>query len=788
MHTIAMGPAWLLSLWLLTCLLPSRCVSTPSKSHTLYVLSLAPYPHSTLSNDTLNPSWDGEASLTPGVRLAVAEINNRTDVLSDFRLELIEADCGCDLTFKAVNSYIDAVFYSGKQVVGIVGLACSDSAMVLADLTTKKALNILQVSIATSPSLNQYPYSPRPISSSFEYVTTYLSLIKLNKWKNIVILYDISRSLFKATYVEFKRQLKTDPSLSDVQIAYESVITDTFIPVEAIVESNARVVFAFLGPVAVKMMCVAAQKKMLYDSYQFIFHDRSLYEFNNDVTVLHNSVTYTCPAMLMMSAVHGNIFMQYHLNRTEQDQSSTAQNVLLISNKTYDTFFNQYYDLYTRLLQEPGHFLHVVSDLAYGPVDYDAVWSLALALNRSVPILNQRGTPLQYYWPGFNNTDAIDTILDQFYDPPLSFAGASGQILFRNSTGDSATVIYIYQILNNSMTLISSATSGVLDTVDHRQVYIPDQFATESTTIPLAGGLAVFILNGIALFLTLMFHIVNVVYQNHEYIKPSSPALNHLAFSGCYLFIISCLLFTVPRTFEQGLLVQGVLCNTFVWSLVLGLAMVFGTVTAKIWRIYRIFVYFNNPGQLLSNYLLILLVIALAIVDTVILLTWTLIDPLLAYRMKLLLSAPDKVLIWYQYQCKHLAVWVALVTLLQSIVIILLIIISIRARKVRSQYNHTKSINILIYILVFLVTLGVGVYGVLIYNLDSNTIRTSLPLGDTLMCLVLVGTVYLFILFLFLPPWLPYFHQRLPLLQKIRRREVRTTPVAHMTSFLTEQN
>lgn len=780
--------AWLLLLWLLSSALHSSCVSTPGKSHTLYVLSLAPYPHSKMPNDTLNPSWDGGATLTPGVRLAVAEINNRTDILSDFRLELIEADCGCDLTFKTVNSYTEAVFYSGKQVVGVVGLACSDSAIVLAELTKKKALSILQVAIATSPSLRQYAYAPRPVSSSFEYVTTYLALIKLNRWKNIVILYDISRALFEATYLEFKHKLK---ALGDVDVAYESIITDTFIPIDAIVESNSRVVFAFLGPVAVKMMCVAAKNNVFFDTYQFIFHDRSLYEFNTNVTVQHNSLTYTCSDTLMMSAVNGSIFMQYHLNRTELLQSNATENVVLVSNKTYRTFFQEYLDTFYQVLKEPGHFLSRVTDLTYGPVDYDAVWSLALALNRSIPMLNQRGTPLQYYWPGLNNTDAIDTILDQFYNPPLSFTGASGQITFRNKSGDSATQIYIYQIFKNSMTLISSATNGNISDISDNQSrhgYIPDQFATESASIPLVGGVFIFILNGIALFLIIMFHIVNVVYQNHEYIKPSSPALNHLAFSGCYLFIISCLLFTVPRIFEQGLMVRGVLCNGFVWSLVLGLAMVFGTVTAKIWRIYRIFVFFNNPGHLLSNHLLILLVIALPTVDTVILLTWSLIDPLLASRMRRPLSSPDKVLIWYQYQCNNLAVWVALVTFIQSIVVVLLIIISIRARKVRSQYNHTKSINILIYILIFLVTLGVGVYGILIYNLDSSTVSTSLPLGDTLMCLVLVGTVYLFILFLFLPPWLPYLHQRLPLFQNIHRREVRTTPVAHTASFLTEKN
>lgn len=789
MHSAREASLWLLAFSLCAALL-FTCASPPNapttKLHTLYVLALAPYPHSNQTNDALNPSWDGGATLIPGARLAVAEINNRTDILPDFRLELIEADCGCDLTFKAVASFIDSIFYSGKQVVGGVGPACSDSTMVLSELAEKKAVSFLQVSVATSAALKIYPYTVRVVSSSFEYVHTFISLIKYNRWKNIALLYDISRSLFEDTYNEFKRQLQNDAILSDVKVVYESVVTNTFIPVEAIVESNARVVFAFLGPVAIQLMCVAGKNNMVYDTYQFIFHDRSLYEFNKDVNVTHSGTQYMCSSSFMLSIMRGNILAQYHLNRTEINTTDAVQDTVLVSNKTYRTFFREYLDILYEHLQEPGHFLYKATDLTYGPPYYDALWSLALALNRSVPVLNQRGTSLQYYWPAFNNTDLLDIILGQFYDPPLSFVGASGQIFYRKDTQDSATEIYVYQIQNDSMKLVGSSSNDTFSPIV-QNVYITDQFESIKITIPLAGGVFIFVVEGIALFLTIMFHIVNVVYQNHEYIKPTSPTLNHLAFSGCYLFIVSSLLFVYPRTFEQNLLVQGVLCNGFVWSLVLGLAMVFSTVTAKIWRIYRIFVYFNNPGQLLSNHLLILLVMGLATLDTIILLTWTLVDPLLAVQMKAPLSAPDKKLVWYQYTCTHLLAWVGVVGVVNVTVIILLIAISIRARKVRSQYNNTKSINILVYLLIILVTVGVGIYGILTYNQDRSTVSTVLPAANTLICLSLVGTVYLFIFFLFLPPWLPYV-QRLPFFQKMRTQEVRTAPVVSMSTFAKDHN
>ena len=101
------------------------------KPKTLYLLTLLSY----VDNDT-SPITDGDFIIA-GAELAVAEINNRSDLLENYRLELIPANDGCILGWKSVINLIDNLYYGGKQIVGIIGPECSDAVKAVASLTGK---------------------------------------------------------------------------------------------------------------------------------------------------------------------------------------------------------------------------------------------------------------------------------------------------------------------------------------------------------------------------------------------------------------------------------------------------------------------------------------------------------------------------------------------------------------------------------------------------------------------------------------------------------------------------
>ena len=71
------------------------------KPNTLYLLSLLSYPD---SDPLLVPSRTDGGTIIAGAQLAVSEIYNRTDVLANYNLELIPADDGCNISWKAALS------------------------------------------------------------------------------------------------------------------------------------------------------------------------------------------------------------------------------------------------------------------------------------------------------------------------------------------------------------------------------------------------------------------------------------------------------------------------------------------------------------------------------------------------------------------------------------------------------------------------------------------------------------------------------------------------------------
>ena len=94
-----------------------RVQATGDGIRRLFLLSLLPYP-----DDTNTPAWNDDPSLFLAAELAVEHINNRSDVLGDYTLELIQGDSGCDISTKTANDFVEHTLNSDKQIVGIMGL------------------------------------------------------------------------------------------------------------------------------------------------------------------------------------------------------------------------------------------------------------------------------------------------------------------------------------------------------------------------------------------------------------------------------------------------------------------------------------------------------------------------------------------------------------------------------------------------------------------------------------------------------------------------------------------
>ena len=110
----------------------------------------------------------------------------------------------------------------------------------------------------------------------------------------------------------------------------------------------------------------------------------------------------------------------------------------LVSGVTYAEFSEQYRARLNASLTEWAN-----------PV-YDGVWSLALALNNSIPRLSD--IRLDLVDNMYGHREATDIIRDEVFR--LGFDGASGRIAYSNETGYAPAAAYLYQVVNHKYSLV----------------------------------------------------------------------------------------------------------------------------------------------------------------------------------------------------------------------------------------------------------------------------------------------------------------------------------------------
>ncbi|CAI8051035.1 hypothetical protein GBAR_LOCUS27986, partial [Geodia barretti] len=106
----------------------------------------------------------------------------------------------------------------------------------------------------------------------------------------------------------------------------------------------------------------------------------------------------------------------------------------MVSGVTYSEYFQQYKEKVNGSTTE------------WANPTYDGVWSLALALNNSIPRLNEIGLDLVDYTYG--HREATDIIRDEVLK--LHFQGASGHISFSQDTGFTSGSIPLHQVMDGT--------------------------------------------------------------------------------------------------------------------------------------------------------------------------------------------------------------------------------------------------------------------------------------------------------------------------------------------------
>ena len=178
-----------------------------------------------------------------------------------------------------------------------------------------------------------------------------------------------------------------------------------------------------------------------------------------------------------------------------------------------------------------------------GSYYYDQVWALALALNKSLPVLKNKNLSIDNYTIG--KPEITNVIEEQMANLRPALEGAGGLVEFNQyrsvSTpvqiiwfiGETERNVGVYNSLNVANFHISINASDLpKDRLDNVYVLIPLPVAI----VLYVAATAVVIFTTMQLVLFMYLH-----YNNSKVVRATSPYLSLVMFVGCYLFCLAAI-------------------------------------------------------------------------------------------------------------------------------------------------------------------------------------------------------------------------------------------------------
>lgn len=713
----------LLGYIIFSCQIGTRCGGASVED--IHVLVLLPFK---INGSAEQPSYTEGPILLPGAELAVEQINRQHDLLSGYSINLTISNSACDLESHTLVNFVGQFFHSGVNFAGIVGPTCSDAAELLSGITGEDEISILNFHIVSSPRLtdrSQYGYSFGTVGSSQSYVGLFIQLMVTNGWQSVAVLYEESKIFYLSAYSLLVEKLsKVYPQ---GRISLSIPISEINLPLSSISDHHLRVVFVLsTSELASQMMCLVSRDypQLTFPAYQFVFMEVRSFYFHYSIDFTYNNRRYSCSVEDITQIMEG--FLLSHI------KLSLANNLTeIVSGITFEEYIEQYNEKVNGTGTE------------WANPTYDGMWALALALNNSIPKLNEIDISLSEYSYGMQEATRI--IRDEAVK--LQFQGASGYISFNNETGYTTASVDLHQLVKNISILVGiySESDQLLEIYEDGD-FVENSFEPIELLIHPALASLFLIFSVIAFILIITTHVLTILYRKFPAIRASSYRLGQLAFIGCYIIGICFICFTVQKVGSLSTVNVTSLCVIQAWCLPLGLTLILGTLTAKTWRLYRIFVHLKKPGKFLTDWVLIVFVLLLTIVDLVLCALWTSLFP---FGILLDETITDGNTIEVRVQCnsKHYYIWFGVLTVYQGLIMFFALILALLTKKIRHESFKTKAVTFLVYSLTITLSLGFPIYFVLI-----GTNVTSVNADYTVLSLTYITVLFLCFGLLFFPP------------------------------------
>ena len=582
----------------------------------LPILLVLPYP-----DPRVNSGWDRGLELLPAARVAVREVNNHTDILPGYKLQLIERrsdGCGIPVTSEGILNFVDSVFHRGtnENVLAILGLACSTVTTAVSPIAGREEVSLIQLAIANSDSLrdrDRFPHLWRIISAASVNINAALSLMDSFNWTRVGLIYDGAGVFFRSSADVFRSAITSNEKYT--LLLDQSIDEDpTFIEsaIDLVKTNGVRIIFVSATvPEAKMLMCEAAKKNVIWPGYVWIFHSRTSEELFDP----------TCDVDNLNKAIENVTLIDLSLQGRQENET-------LVSGLTYKEYLEAYdselENVRSKFESYLTHF-NFTNNLFANPM-YDEVWALALALNASLPELKNRGLHFEKYC--HNKAEITEIVEERLRE--IQFEGAVAKVSF-NNLQEVVSPVVIYQVRNGKSMMIgkyNEATNNLTLLGVSREHVPSDEYATNYNLIDQKVAIVFLIFSGLGMLFTTILVVLMFKLKNTPEILAISPYLSLLIYIGCYFLLLNVLVLFFTHSYLLERDVFNALCILERWLAHCGFGLIFSTILVKLIRVYLIFTKIKVFGKILSNRYLLLYSLTLCTPQLTILIIGMAVNPL----------------------------------------------------------------------------------------------------------------------------------------------------------------
>ncbi|XP_061631687.1 gamma-aminobutyric acid type B receptor subunit 1 isoform X2 [Phyllopteryx taeniolatus] len=678
----------------------------------------------------MSGGWPGGQACLPSAQMALDLVNNRSDILPDYELELIHYDSMCD-PGESTKLLYDLLYTEPIKIVLMPG--CSGVSTIVAEAARMWNLIVLSYG-SSSPALSnrqRFPTFFRTHPSATLHNPTRVQLFQKWKWTRIATIQQTTE-VFTSTLDDLEQRVKE----AGIEISVrQSFLTDPAVAVKNLKRQDARIIVGlFYETEARKVFCEVFKEKLYGKKYVWF-----LIGWYADNWFKIKDPAINCTVENMTEAVEGHV--------TTEIVMLNPETVRGVSNMTSQEFLAA---LMSRLggmnPEETGGFQEA-------PLAYDAIWALALALNKTVAPLKAKGRRLEDF--NYNNKDITSEIYRALNTS--SFEGVSGQVVF-DAQGSRMAMTLIEQLQGGSYKKIGYYDSSQKNlSWFGNDIWIgagppADRTVVEEEYRFLSQKLfaAVSVFAGLGILLGIVCLTFNIYNGNVRYIQNSQPYLNNMTAAGCMMALAA----VFPLGIDGHHIHRSqfpVVCQFRLWLLGLGFSLAYGSMFTKIWWVHTLFTKKDDKKEKkkLEPWKLYATVGVLLAVDFLSLVIWQIVDPLHITVEKFTREAPKVDLdVLIQPLLEHCSsekmnTWLGVVYGYKGLLLLLGIFLAYETKSVSTEkINDHRAVGMAIYNVAVLCLITAPVTMILSSQQDASFAFAALAI---------VFSAYITLVVLFVP-------------------------------------